>query len=86
MFANCPISHFHYLDRSNCDYRIGGELRRHYARPYFLPLDAEALRTDWIFMGTPNNGAHMHVSENWEKGKGTETVRTDNWLINLTAI
>lgn len=48
--------------RSNCDYRIANKLRSHYEKPYFLPNDSESIRTDWIFMGTPNNGAHMHVS------------------------
>lgn len=56
--------------RSNCDPLIANELRRHYSKPYFVPLDAESIRTDWIFMGTPNNGAHMHVSERRERDQG----------------
>jgi hypothetical protein len=35
--------------------------RQHYDRPYFLPSTAESKRLDWIFMGSPGYGAHMHV-------------------------
>lgn len=61
--------------RSNCDYAIGNELRRHYAKPYFLPSDSELIRTDWMFMGTPNHGAHMHVSADcfWERERENNT-------------
>lgn len=62
------------MGRSNCDHRIANKLRRHYGRPYFLPNDSESIRTDWIFMGTPNNGAHMHVS--------LEASSTDNNFSN----
>ncbi|GFS05040.1 JmjC domain-containing protein 4 [Elysia marginata] len=37
-------------------------LRQHYGRPYFLPTQSESSKTDWIFMGSPGYGAHMHVS------------------------
>ena len=37
-------------------------LRQHYDRPYFLPANSESSKTDWIFIGTPGLGAHMHVS------------------------
>ncbi|VVC93570.1 unnamed protein product, partial [Leptidea sinapis] len=30
-------------------------------RPYFLPRTAESDIVDWIFMGGPGQGAHMHV-------------------------
>ena len=48
--------------RSNCDAATGNILRQHYQRPYFLPRSAESSKTDWIFMGSPGYGAHMHVS------------------------
>ena len=48
--------------RSNCDVATGNILRQHYQRPYFLPRSAESSKTDWIFMGSPGYGAHMHVS------------------------
>jgi hypothetical protein len=48
--------------RSNCDPRVGEELRRHYQRPPFLPEQADTSATDWIFMGGPGPGASMHVS------------------------
>ena len=48
--------------RSNCDPAVGNVLRKHYKKPYFLPEDVESSKTDWIFMGSPNYGAHMHVS------------------------
>ena len=50
-----------YIGWSNCDISISNILRSHYTKPYFLPEDSESIRTDWIFMGTPGNGAHMHV-------------------------
>lgn len=37
------------------------KLRKHYSRPYFLPEKSENAATDWIFMGGPGLGAHMHV-------------------------
>lgn len=40
----------------------GNILRQHYQRPYFLPPSAESSKTDWIFMGSPGYGAHLHVS------------------------
>ena len=49
------------LSRSNCDSSAANILRDHYERPYFLPADAESSKTDWIFMGSPGYGAHMHV-------------------------
>ena len=36
-------------------------LRKHYQRPYFLPVTAESEKTDWIFMGSHGYGAPMHV-------------------------
>ncbi|XP_037076773.1 uncharacterized protein LOC119097936 [Pollicipes pollicipes] len=51
-----------YIGWSSCDSAAGNELRRHYTRPYFLPETAELSRLDWIFMGTPGFGAHLHVS------------------------
>lgn len=47
--------------RSNCDGRLGNQLREHYKRPYFLPPDSNSSQTDWIFMGSPGHGAQMHV-------------------------
>ncbi len=48
--------------RSNCDPKAANILRQHYERPYFLPAVSESSRTDWIFMGSPGYGAHLHVS------------------------
>ncbi|KAG8226926.1 hypothetical protein J437_LFUL004644, partial [Ladona fulva] len=49
-----------YIGWSNCDDRTARILRRHYGRPYFLPETAENKKLDWIFMGSPGYGAHMH--------------------------
>ena len=49
------------IDRSNCDSEAADALRGYYSRPYFLPPLSESSRTDWIFIGTPGLGAHMHV-------------------------
>ncbi|XP_055346621.1 uncharacterized protein LOC129594087 [Paramacrobiotus metropolitanus] len=50
-----------YIGFSNCDVAVADELRRHYARPAFLPVGSESSRYDWIFMGRPGYGANMHV-------------------------
>ncbi|KAK6981856.1 Jmjc domain-containing protein 4, partial [Biomphalaria glabrata] len=49
-----------YIGWSNCDSSAANILRHHYERPYFLPPDSESSNTDWIFMGSPGYGAHMH--------------------------
>ncbi|XP_066997152.2 uncharacterized protein [Anabrus simplex] len=50
-----------YIGWSNCDDRVARILRRHYTRPYFLPVNAESKKVDWIFIGSPGYGAPMHV-------------------------
>ncbi|KAI8520478.1 hypothetical protein Bbelb_002320 [Branchiostoma belcheri] len=50
-----------YIGWSNCDAEVANDLRRHYERPYFLPTQSESSRTDWIFMGSPGYGAHLHI-------------------------
>ncbi|GIY12431.1 cupin_8 domain-containing protein [Caerostris darwini] len=50
-----------YIGWSNCDTHIGNILRKHYKRPYFLPILSESTNIDWIFMGKPGYGAHMHI-------------------------
>lgn len=55
--------HVHALtSRSNCDSSAANELRKHYRMPYFLPETSESSKTDWLFMGCPGYGAHLHVS------------------------
>lgn len=51
-----------YVGWSNCNDAAGSELAKHYARPYFLPETSENIALNWIFMGGPGEGAHMHVS------------------------
>lgn len=50
-----------YIGWSNCDHSAANELRKHYTRPYFLPELSESSKTDWIFMGSPGYGAHLHI-------------------------
>ncbi|CAF1500009.1 unnamed protein product [Adineta ricciae] len=50
-----------YVGWSNCDYSTAYLLRQYYSRPYFLPERSESSKLDWIFMGTPGLGAHMHI-------------------------
>jgi histone arginine demethylase JMJD6 len=52
-----------YIGWSNCNNYASQMLRKHYARPYFLPDDAEMSKIDWIFMGTPNYGAYIHIDD-----------------------
>lgn len=54
-----------YIGWSNCQDSAALEMRSLYSRPYFLPkTSGEPTATDWIFMGGPGKGAHLHVSEN----------------------
>jgi histone arginine demethylase JMJD6 len=62
-----------YIGWSNCDPKTGDVLRRHYDRPYFLPRTSENNAVDWIFMGGPGLGAHMHV----------DNVRLPSWQAQL---
>lgn len=52
-----------YFGWSNCNHEVAKILRKHYNRPYFLPETSENNAIDWIFMGGPGMGAHMHVSD-----------------------
>uniref|UniRef100_A0A182PJR8 Cupin-like domain-containing protein n=1 Tax=Anopheles epiroticus TaxID=199890 RepID=A0A182PJR8_9DIPT len=62
-----------YFGWSNCDPAIVKVLREHYQRPYFLPTDSENSAIDWVFMGGPGLGAHMHV----------DNVRLPSWQSQL---
>ncbi|XP_045446983.1 uncharacterized protein LOC123655191 [Melitaea cinxia] len=50
-----------YVGWSTCYDEETRALRKYYNRPYFLPKTAESDMVDWIFMGGPGQGAHMHV-------------------------
>ncbi|KAG7307737.1 hypothetical protein JYU34_006308 [Plutella xylostella] len=50
-----------YVGWSTCFDEETRRLRSYYNRPYFLPKTAESDMVDWIFMGGPGQGAHMHV-------------------------
>lgn len=50
-----------YFGWSNCNDDIAREFRKHYAKPYFLPKISENNAVDWIFIGVPGMGAHLHV-------------------------
>jgi hypothetical protein len=50
-----------YIGWSNCDSSATNVLRRYYNKPYFLTATMEASKTDWIFMGSPGYGAHLHI-------------------------
>ncbi|KAF6199989.1 hypothetical protein GE061_006288 [Apolygus lucorum] len=56
-------------------------LRQHYDRPYFLPENSENKNTDWIFMGTPGYGAHMHVDNVNNPSWQAQLVGTKNWTL-----
>ncbi|KAH7981296.1 hypothetical protein HPB49_022991 [Dermacentor silvarum] len=49
-----------YIGWSNCNPSVANVLRKHYQAPYFLPSHSEGSTLDWIFMGSPGYGAHMH--------------------------
>lgn len=50
-----------YIGWSNCNDDAGKVLRQFYREPYFLPKTSENMALNWIFMGGPGSGAHMHV-------------------------
>ncbi|XP_013164430.1 PREDICTED: uncharacterized protein LOC106115546, partial [Papilio xuthus] len=50
-----------YVGWSTCYDEESRRLRQYYDRPYFLPRTSESDTIDWIFMGGPGQGAHMHV-------------------------
>lgn len=50
-----------YIGWSNCNDKAGKILREYYDVPYFLPNTSENIALNWIFMGGPGQGAHMHV-------------------------
>ncbi|XP_043563069.1 uncharacterized protein LOC122558491 isoform X1 [Chiloscyllium plagiosum] len=52
-----------YIGWSNCDSSAASILRQHYKRPYFIPAISESSKMDWIFMGVPGHGAHMHIDD-----------------------
>ncbi|XP_069757536.1 uncharacterized protein [Narcine bancroftii] len=52
-----------YIGWSNCDSSAATILRQHYKRPYFIPAISESSKMDWIFMGVPGHGAHMHIDD-----------------------
>ena len=65
-----------YVGWSNCHPYAAEVLREHYSRPYFLPSDSEMSRIDWIFMGTPNYGASMHIDD----------VTHPSWQAQITGV
>ncbi|XP_073998805.1 uncharacterized protein isoform X2 [Rhodnius prolixus] len=66
---------------SNCDDRVGRVLRRHYDRPYFLPETSENKNVDWIFMGSPGYGAHMHVDNVNNPSWQAQLVGAKKWSL-----
>ncbi|XP_078482856.1 uncharacterized protein LOC100179218 [Ciona intestinalis] len=50
-----------YIGWSNCEGFTANELRKHYTMPYFLPLELDHSKTDWMFIGLPGRGASMHI-------------------------
>lgn len=62
-----------YFGWSNCNHEIAREFRKHYSKPYFLPEISENNAIDWIFIGVPGMGAHLHV----------DNVRLPSWQAQL---
>ncbi|XP_078495794.1 bifunctional arginine demethylase and lysyl-hydroxylase JMJD6-like [Ciona intestinalis] len=63
-----------YVGWSNCGGPSANVLKSHYKLPYFLPMELDHSRTDWIFMGLPGYGAPMHV----------DYVTSSSWQAQLT--
>ncbi|KAJ0179040.1 hypothetical protein K1T71_005815 [Dendrolimus kikuchii] len=83
-----------YVGWSTCYDEETRNLRSYYNRPYFLPRTAESDMVDWIFMGGPGQGAHMHVdsvkhmswqaqirgSKQWELAPPPECLYDCSWI------
>ncbi|CAH2071921.1 unnamed protein product, partial [Iphiclides podalirius] len=83
-----------YVGWSTCFDGETRRLRQYYSRPYFLPRTAESDTIDWIFMGGPGQGAHMHVdsvrrvswqaqvrgSKRWQLAPPPECLYACRWL------
>ncbi|KAL5022012.1 hypothetical protein ScPMuIL_001167 [Solemya velum] len=70
-----------YIGWSNCDFSAANVLRTHYDRPYFLPRIAESSKTDWIFMGSPGYGAHMHIDNVVNPSWQAQITGTKMWTL-----
>ena len=62
MFGKLSLLFSRYVGWSNCNSYAAEILRQHYERPYFLPVDSEMSRVDWIFMGF-SYGAAIHIDD-----------------------
>ncbi|XP_075971250.1 uncharacterized protein LOC142973449 [Anticarsia gemmatalis] len=83
-----------YVGWSTCYDEETRKLRSYYNRPYFLPKTAESDMVDWIFMGGPGQGAHMHVDsvkhmswqaqvrghKEWQLAPPPECLYTCKWI------
>uniref|UniRef100_A0A2A4IUH8 Cupin-like domain-containing protein n=1 Tax=Heliothis virescens TaxID=7102 RepID=A0A2A4IUH8_HELVI len=83
-----------YVGWSTCYDDETRKLRSYYNRPYFLPKTAESDMVDWIFMGGPGQGAHMHVDsvrhmswqaqvrgrKQWQLAPPPECLYTCRWI------
>ncbi|KAG9509468.1 hypothetical protein GZH46_02014, partial [Fragariocoptes setiger] len=74
-----------YFGWSNCDAGVSQELRKHYRKPYFLPATSYITRTDWIFMGMPGYGAHMHIDRVFKPSWQAQIRGTKVWRLQPPA-
>lgn len=70
-----------YIGWSNCDFSAANTLRKHYKRPYFLPELSESSKTDWIFMGSPGYGAHLHIDNVENPSWQAQITGTKKWTL-----
>ncbi|XP_057290459.1 uncharacterized protein LOC130613150 [Hydractinia symbiolongicarpus] len=70
-----------YIGWSNCDPKAANVLRKHYTRPYFLSPEMESSRTDWLFMGTPGYGAHMHIDAVQQSSWQAQIQGNKTWML-----
>ncbi|XP_052231804.1 uncharacterized protein LOC127845126 isoform X2 [Dreissena polymorpha] len=70
-----------YIGWSNCDFKTANLLRQHYQRPYFLPRLSESSKTDWMFMGSPGYGAHLHIDNVEKPSWQAQITGTKRWTL-----
>ncbi|XP_042196468.1 uncharacterized protein LOC121850166 [Callorhinchus milii] len=74
-----------YIGWSNCNSSVANILRQHYKRPYFIPTISESSKMDWIFMGVPGHGAHMHIDDVDNPSWQAQIRGTKHWRLEPPA-
>ncbi|XP_059152861.1 uncharacterized protein LOC131938739 [Physella acuta] len=70
-----------YVGWSNCDVTLANTLRSHLGSMQFLPKGAENEYLLWIFMGSPGQGAALHIDYVGRPSWQAQLSGTKNWTL-----